>query len=362
MANAADLSAATGESVQLPMTPSPTASPRGDAACVTAADAEPHAVRGRRRGVRRRGPARRVFAGRADRRARAGLHLRHALGRRALPTTRWSRRAPRTAADLGRRRADLARPRRSGVDVDGAQPCAPADAVPLRHVDAGRRPGRELVGRRAPGAQAERPRLGAVADGGRRWTRPTVIPMPIPGSAEAPGPLTGDRPRSLDRLLRAVQHVRPVVVVDRNQIVAVFSDDDGRTWRHTSMLRFADPDAGGAEAWVVELVGRPARRHVLVDEPRDRRRHADPVRALVRPAATRGRRRGRRASPARRRRWRPCATAASSWATTSVRSRTRASGSRSPDPTDDDFGVGRLGPAWLAEHGPTPSGRRRGRP
>ena len=45
----------------------------------------------------------------------------------------------------------------------------------------------------------------------------------------------------------------PSVVVDRNQIVAVLSDDRGRTWRHTSMLRFADGNAGGAEAWVVEL-------------------------------------------------------------------------------------------------------------
>jgi BNR repeat protein len=90
-------------------------------------------------------------------------------------------------------------------------------------------------------------------DGGRRWTRPTVIPMSIPGSAEAPGPLTVTSRRRWIACYAPYNTFDPSVVVDRNQIVAVYSDDRGRTWRHTSMLRFADPNAGGAEAWVVEL-------------------------------------------------------------------------------------------------------------
>jgi hypothetical protein len=91
------------------------------------------------------------------------------------------------------------------------------------------------------------------SDGGRRWTRPRVIPMPIPGSAEAPGPLTvtsGDRWIGVYAPYNTFDRD---VVVDRNQVVAVFSDDHGKSWRHTSMLRFADRDGGGAEAWVVEL-------------------------------------------------------------------------------------------------------------
>lgn len=95
-------------------------------------------------------------------------------------------------------------------------------------------------------------------DGGRTWPLPTVIPMPIPGAAEAPGPMTELRGRRapVGRLVACYAPYNSFdasVVVDRNQIVLVKSDDDGRSWSHTSMLRFADPDAGGAEAWVVEL-------------------------------------------------------------------------------------------------------------
>jgi hypothetical protein len=95
-------------------------------------------------------------------------------------------------------------------------------------------------------------------DAGRTWPEPTVIPMPIPGAAEAPGPMTELRGyRALvGRLVACYAPYNtfdPDVVVDRNQIVLVKSDDGGGTWSHTSMLRFDDPDGGGAEAWVVEL-------------------------------------------------------------------------------------------------------------
>lgn len=43
------------------------------------------------------------------------------------------------------------------------------------------------------------------------------------------------------------------MTVDRAQVVLIRSDDQGRTWSHTSMLRFAEATSGGAEAWVVEL-------------------------------------------------------------------------------------------------------------
>lgn len=95
-------------------------------------------------------------------------------------------------------------------------------------------------------------------DGGRTWPAPTVIPMPIPGAAEAPGPMTELRGARapVGRLVACYAPYNTFdasVAVARNQIVLVKSDDGGRTWSHTSMLRFADPDAGGAEAWVVEL-------------------------------------------------------------------------------------------------------------
>ena len=45
----------------------------------------------------------------------------------------------------------------------------------------------------------------------------------------------------------------PQLVVDRNQIVALRSDDQGQTWRHNSMIRFDSEYSTGAEAWVIEL-------------------------------------------------------------------------------------------------------------
>jgi hypothetical protein len=90
-------------------------------------------------------------------------------------------------------------------------------------------------------------------DGGHLWTRPQTIPMPIPGSAEAPGPLTITGKGRWIGVYAPYNTFDPSVVVDRSQLVAVYSDDEGKSWGHTSMLRFADPDAGGAESWVVEL-------------------------------------------------------------------------------------------------------------
>ncbi len=90
-------------------------------------------------------------------------------------------------------------------------------------------------------------------DAGRTWTRPNVIPMPIPGGAEAPGPMTVLRDGRWVACYAPYNTFDRDLVVDRNQVVVTMSDDEGRSWHHTSMLRFADADGGGAEAWVVEL-------------------------------------------------------------------------------------------------------------
>ena len=95
--------------------------------------------------------------------------------------------------------------------------------------------------------------VGRSVDDGRTWTRPTVIPMPIPGGAEAPGPLTVLDDGRWVACYAPYNTFDRDLVVDRDQIVLVMSDDRGQTWRHTSMLRFADPESGGAEAWVVQL-------------------------------------------------------------------------------------------------------------
>jgi len=90
-------------------------------------------------------------------------------------------------------------------------------------------------------------------DSGRTWSAPTRVPMPIPGSAETPGPMWITRQGTWVACYAPYNTFDPDVVVDRGQIVCIRSEDRGRTWTHTSMLRFAESDSGGAEAWVVEL-------------------------------------------------------------------------------------------------------------
>ena len=91
------------------------------------------------------------------------------------------------------------------------------------------------------------------SDSGRTWAEPAVIPMPIPGAAEAPGALTVMRSGRMICCYAPYNTFDPQLVVDRNQIVAVRSDDQGRTWRYNSVIRFESEYSTGAEAWVIEL-------------------------------------------------------------------------------------------------------------
>lgn len=90
-------------------------------------------------------------------------------------------------------------------------------------------------------------------DGGRTWSEPAVIPMPIPGAAEAPGALCVTRAGRWLAVYSPYNTFDPSVVVDRNQVVVVRSDDGGQTWAGGSMMRFAEAESGAAEAWCVEL-------------------------------------------------------------------------------------------------------------
>ena len=93
----------------------------------------------------------------------------------------------------------------------------------------------------------------ASDDGGRRWSGPTPIPMPIPGSAEAPGALCVTSSGRWIAPYSPYNTFDPQLAVDRSQVVVVFSDDCGVTWQHSSMVRFSAPDLTAAEAWVTEL-------------------------------------------------------------------------------------------------------------
>ena len=90
-------------------------------------------------------------------------------------------------------------------------------------------------------------------DDGTTWTEPTPIPLPIPGAAEAPGALCATRSGRWLVPYSPSNTFDPRLRVERHQVLVVYSDDAGVTWRHSAMLRFDDLNSSGAEAWVVEL-------------------------------------------------------------------------------------------------------------
>ena len=90
-------------------------------------------------------------------------------------------------------------------------------------------------------------------DGGHTWTAPQPIAMPIAGSAEAPGAMQVLRNGRWIAPYAPYNTFDPDLVVDRNQVVLMYSDDEGNTWQHASMFRFDSTQSTGAEAWAVEL-------------------------------------------------------------------------------------------------------------
>lgn len=121
------------------------------------------------------------------------------------------------------------------------------------------------------------------SDGGRTWLPPRAFALPFPGSAELPGPLcviARDRKPAAggpagDEAFKGISPTGagaadagrerwigvyapyntfdPSLKVDRDQLVAVISDDAGQTWRGTVAMQFDEPDSGAAEAWIIEL-------------------------------------------------------------------------------------------------------------
>lgn len=90
-------------------------------------------------------------------------------------------------------------------------------------------------------------------DGGRIWSDPVPIPMPIPGAAEVTGPICVARNGIWHACYSPYNTFDPSLIVDRSQLVHLYSLDQGHTWRHNTLMRFAQPYATAAEAWVVEL-------------------------------------------------------------------------------------------------------------
>jgi len=90
-------------------------------------------------------------------------------------------------------------------------------------------------------------------DDGQTWTEPKLMPLPYPGSAEAPGPLCVTRSGAWLACYAPYNTFDPQLKVERNRIVVIKSEDQGSTWSAQSMMKFKDSESGGAEAWVIQL-------------------------------------------------------------------------------------------------------------
>jgi len=107
-------------------------------------------------------------------------------------------------------------------------------------------------------------------DFGQTWAPFTVIPMPIPGSAEAAGAMCLTRRGDMVCCYAPCNTFDASLRVAKNQVIGLASRDQGKTWQHGAMLRFPEAKASGAESWVVELAdGRLLGTgwHILGDEP-----------------------------------------------------------------------------------------------
>jgi hypothetical protein len=93
----------------------------------------------------------------------------------------------------------------------------------------------------------------ALSGDGRTWSDPQAIALPVPGAAEAPGALCVMRRGRWIGCFALENTPDADTVVDRRRVMAIYSDDQGDSWRHSEMHRFDEEHSGGAEAWVIEL-------------------------------------------------------------------------------------------------------------
>jgi hypothetical protein len=88
---------------------------------------------------------------------------------------------------------------------------------------------------------------------GVHWAPFATIPMPIAGSAEAAGAMCVTRGGHLVCCYAPYNTFDPNIVVQKNQIVCLRSEDHGKSWQHSAMISFPGENSLGAESWVVEL-------------------------------------------------------------------------------------------------------------
>src|SRR5690606_21560795 len=85
------------------------------------------------------------------------------------------------------------------------------------------------------------------------WSEPAVIPMTIPGSAEAAGPLCVTREGTWLYCYAPYNTFDPNVKVDRSQLAVMRSTDQGKTWAYQPLMKWDVNTSSTAEAWVIQL-------------------------------------------------------------------------------------------------------------
>lgn len=90
-------------------------------------------------------------------------------------------------------------------------------------------------------------------DGGHTWSEPAGVPVPFPCSAEATSPMVVTHQGTWVSSMAPYNTWDPKLVVKRNQVVAIWSEDESRTWRHSVMMQFSHAESTAAGHSVTEL-------------------------------------------------------------------------------------------------------------
>lgn len=115
------------------------------------------------------------------------------------------------------------------------------------------RPGESFWSDESQGIKQNELIFATSSDSGKTWTEPQPIVMPIPGSAEAPGPICVTQTGRWLAVYSPYHTFDPAEHVETRSVIVMRSDDRGETWQHAAMLAFPEENTGGAEAWVAQL-------------------------------------------------------------------------------------------------------------
>lgn len=115
------------------------------------------------------------------------------------------------------------------------------------------KPGESFWSEETKGLKANELIWASSADDGRTWTSPCAFALPYTGAAEAPGPLLVTSKGRWIGPYSPYNLMDGSVPVDCGRVIAVISDDLGKNWKPSTVIRFEEPQSVGAEAWVTEL-------------------------------------------------------------------------------------------------------------